>query len=350
MVAFCGAPIRRFCWPGETVEPITPSPYRLVTIPTTSGTGSEVTGGAVMYHEGHKVSGAHPNNRADWTLVDPLLTHGLPPLPTLYTAADALAQALAAVVVAVRTPIGDAVGLEATRICGLAMRAVVREPDAAARNQMALGSMMAGLAMNISEAGTEHALGEPLGTLYHLPHGLTIGLVLAESMDVDRRHVPERFERIADALGAPADGTARRLAGGPGGARDPGRDGLPDDARLGRPRGGRRVARRPLPRGLDPGRAGPVDARGHRRRLPGRPRDRASASQSCAGDWRRGRASAAAGQRKPSRSARFDTPTGTHGTTNPSRNTLGPHASVPNPAPNRAIATNAAARRRICGP
>ena len=109
--------------------------------------------------------------------------------------------------VAVRTPIGDAVGLEATRICGQAMRAVVREPDAAARNQMALGSMMAGLAMNISEAGTEHALGEPLGTLYHLPHGLTIGLVLAESMDVDRRHVPERFERIADALGAPADGT-----------------------------------------------------------------------------------------------------------------------------------------------
>ncbi len=88
------------------------------------------------------------------------------------------------------------------------MRAVVREPDAAARNQMALGSMMAGLAMNISEAGTEHALGEPLGTLYHLPHGLTIGLVLAESMDVDRRHVPERFERIADALGAPADGTS----------------------------------------------------------------------------------------------------------------------------------------------
>jgi alcohol dehydrogenase len=161
-----------------------------------------------MYHDGHKISGANPLNRADWALVDPVLTHALPPAPTLYTAADALAQALAAVVVSVRTPIGDAVGLEATRICGQAMRAVAREPDAAARNQMALGSMMAGLAMNISEAGTEHALGEPLGTLYHLPHGLTIGLVLAETMDVDRRAVPDRFERVADALGAPADGTA----------------------------------------------------------------------------------------------------------------------------------------------
>ena len=210
IVATAGAPIRRFCWPaadGGAIEPIPPSPYRLVTIPTTAGTGSEVTGGVVMYHDGHKISGAHPLNRADWALVDPGLTHGLPPAPTLYTAADALAQALAAVVVAVRTPIGDAVGLEATRICGQAMRAVARNPDAAARNQMMLGSMMAGLAMNISEAGTEHALGEPLGTLYHLPHGLTIGLVLAESMDVDRRHVPERFERVADALGAPDDGT-----------------------------------------------------------------------------------------------------------------------------------------------
>ncbi len=63
IVAHAGAPIRRFCWPaapGTAIEPITPSPYRLVTIPTTSGTGSEVTGGAVMYHEGHKISGAHP--------------------------------------------------------------------------------------------------------------------------------------------------------------------------------------------------------------------------------------------------------------------------------------------------
>jgi alcohol dehydrogenase len=111
------------------------------------------------------------------------------------------------VVVAVRTPIGDAVGLEATRICGQAMRAVARNPDAAARNQMMLGSMMAGLAMNISEAGTEHALGEPLGTLYHLPHGLTIGLVLAETLDRSRVDCADRLERVADALDEPDDGS-----------------------------------------------------------------------------------------------------------------------------------------------
>jgi choline dehydrogenase len=209
VAAECGAPIRRFCWPGDDIQPVPPLAHRLVTIPTTAGTGSEVTGGCVMYHEGHKLSGAHPNNRADWALVDPVLTHALPPRPTLYTAADALAQALAAVVVTTRTPIGDAVGLEATRYCGIAMPRVCRDgADAEARNLMMLGSMMAGLAMNISEAGTEHALGEPLGTVYHLPHGLTIGLVLAETMDVDRRSVPDRFERIADALREPIEGPA----------------------------------------------------------------------------------------------------------------------------------------------
>jgi alcohol dehydrogenase len=207
IVATHGAPVRRFAWPGSPA-PIAASNVRLVTIPTTAGTGSEVTGGCVMYHEGHKVSGANPVNRADWALVDPVLTHGLPQAPTRYTGADALAQALAAVVVRVRTPIGDAVGLEGTRLCAQAYPAVVRDgSDAAARNRMMLGSMMAGLAMNIAEAGTEHALGEPLGHAYGLPHGLTIGLMLAESMDVDRRHVPERFERIADALGEPEDGT-----------------------------------------------------------------------------------------------------------------------------------------------
>ena len=61
--------------------------------------------------------------------------------------------------------------------------------------------------MNISDCGSEHSLAMTLGGRYGLPHGLTVGLVLAESMDVDRRGAPDLFERIADALGEPADGT-----------------------------------------------------------------------------------------------------------------------------------------------
>jgi alcohol dehydrogenase len=78
--------------------------------------------------------------------------------------------------------------------------------DRAARQEMACASLLGGLAMNISDCGSEHSLGQALGGRYGLAHGLTIGLVLAESMDVDRRGAPGLFERIADALGEPADG------------------------------------------------------------------------------------------------------------------------------------------------
>jgi choline dehydrogenase len=72
---------------------------------------------------------------------------------------------------------------------------------------MACASLLAGLAMNISDCGSEHSLGQALGGELGLPHGLTIGLVLAETMNRDRRHAAARFERIADALGEPDDGS-----------------------------------------------------------------------------------------------------------------------------------------------
>ena len=72
---------------------------------------------------------------------------------------------------------------------------------------MACSSLLAGLAMNISDCGSEHSLGQALGGEFGLPHGLTIGLVLAETMDRDRRFVPEQFERVADALDEPEDGS-----------------------------------------------------------------------------------------------------------------------------------------------
>ena len=73
---------------------------------------------------------------------------------------------------------------------------------------MACASLLAGFAMNLSEAGTEHSLAHALGARHGLPHGLTVGLLLAESLDHDRRYVPEIVERAADALGAPPSATA----------------------------------------------------------------------------------------------------------------------------------------------
>jgi choline dehydrogenase len=201
LVAGQGGPYRRFVGGGVALEP---PGILLVCVPTTAGTGSEVSGGAVITDEQTHVKAgiAGPLLRAQHALVDPVLTHGLPPSVTAQTGIDALAQAIAAVVVRVATPIGDAIALESVRLgAGALPRVVGNGSDADARSRMACASLMAGLAMNISDCGSEHSLGQAIGGMFGLPHGLTIGLVLAETMDHDRLAVPERFARIAEALG-----------------------------------------------------------------------------------------------------------------------------------------------------
>jgi choline dehydrogenase len=181
----------------------------LVAVPTSAGTGSEVSGGSVVSdpEAGRKNGIANPNLRAQVALVDPLLTHSMPPTMTANTGIDALAQAIAAVVAKVRTPIGDAIALEAVRMMTPALVAAYRDgSDAAARAAMSCGSMMAGLAMNISDCTAEHSLGQAIGGVKHVPHGLTVGLVLAETLERERAHVPDLLERVADAMGEPDDG------------------------------------------------------------------------------------------------------------------------------------------------
>ena len=176
----------------------------LVAVPTSAGTGSEVSGGSVVTapEAGRKNGIANANLRAQVALVDPLLTHSMPSTMTANTGIDALAQAIAAVVANVRTPIGDAIALEALRLMTPALVAAYRDgTDAAARSAMSCGSMMAGLAMNISDCTAEHSLGQAIGGVKHVPHGLTIGLVLAETLE------PELLERGADAMGEPDDGS-----------------------------------------------------------------------------------------------------------------------------------------------
>jgi len=198
-------PIERFAWPGNP-EPVPPLDLALVTVPTTAGTGSEVSGGIVLvdHERGLKVSAPSPHNRAQAALVDPSLTHGLPPAPTLAGGLDVLSQAIGAITAATHQPVADAIAFEALRLARDALPAVVRDGgDAGARSRMACASLMAGMAMNLSEVGTDHSLGHALGARHGIPHGLSVGVMIAEALEHDRRFVPERAERIADVLGAP---------------------------------------------------------------------------------------------------------------------------------------------------
>jgi alcohol dehydrogenase len=216
LVAAQGRPVARFAWPGDA-RPIGPIGLPLVTVPTTAGTGSEVTGGVVMVdpHRRLKVAAPSPHNRAQLALVDPALTHGLPPRPTLAGGLDVVAQAVGAITATTATPVADALALEALCLARDALPAVVRDgADAGARSRMACASLMAGMAMNLSEVGTEHTLGHALGAVRQVPHGLAVGLMLPESLEHERRFVGARLERVADALGAPpaagADGDGHR--------------------------------------------------------------------------------------------------------------------------------------------
>jgi choline dehydrogenase len=206
LVAGQGRPIESFL-SGETA--VRPPAVDLVAVPTTSGTGSEVSGGSVVVdlEQGRKRGVAHPLMRAQDALVDPLLTVGLPADMTAYTGADALAQAIGGVIVSNSSPMSVAVGLEACRHVSAGLAAAVADGgDIGARTELSLGSLMAGLAMNLSDCGADHALGHSIGSTLGLPHGLTVGLVLAETLEVNRPACADRLERVADALGEPDDG------------------------------------------------------------------------------------------------------------------------------------------------
>jgi len=182
----------------------------LIAIPTSAGTGSEVSGGSVVSDPvaGTKSGIANANLRAQYALVDPVLTYSMPPSMTANTGIDALAQAIAGVIAKVSTPIGDGIGLEAIRMMTPALVTAYRDgANAEARAAMSCGSMMAGLTMNLSDCTAEHSLGQAIGGVTHVPHGLTIGLVLAETLERESTYVPEKLERVADAMGEPDDGS-----------------------------------------------------------------------------------------------------------------------------------------------
>ncbi len=194
----------------EGGRPFAPPALPLVLCPTTSGTGSEVSGASVLTDtdRDRKVGIANGHMRAQHALVDPLLTLGLPPGPTAHSGVDALAQAIGACTVRDGSPLSVAFGLEAVHHIGRSLERAVRDgSDRDARRQLACGSLMGGLSMNLSDCAADHALGQAIGSMLHLPHGLTIGLVLAETLDRSRVASAPRLERVADALDEPDDGS-----------------------------------------------------------------------------------------------------------------------------------------------
>lgn len=150
-----------------------------ILIPTTSGTGAEVTNIAVLALEKTKDVIAHDYLIADVAIVDPALTITVPPAVTAATGADALTHAIEAFLSVNANAYSDGLALQAIRLIGGSLETAVKNgKDEQARTDMAYGSYLAGLAFFNAGVGAVHALAYPLGGQFHLAHGASNAVLL----------------------------------------------------------------------------------------------------------------------------------------------------------------------------
>ena len=178
-------------------------------VPTTAGTGSEVTMAAVVSDEqrGVKISIIDPKLLPGAVALDPKLTLGLPPGVTAATGMDALTHAVEAYVSALAYTQTDDWAVAATRLILANLETAHRDgSDMQAREAMLLGSYLAGMAFTRAGVGYVHAIAHQLGALYSLPHGLANAIVLPYVLDYSLPRCKRRLAQLARLVGLPADG------------------------------------------------------------------------------------------------------------------------------------------------
>ncbi|ELM3616369.1 TPA: iron-containing alcohol dehydrogenase [Aeromonas sobria] len=171
----------------------------LAVVPTTAGTGSEVTLVAVIKDEasGRKVPFTSPFLLPQLAVLDPRLTQGLPLNITAATAMDAMTHAIEAFLGTAKNPVSDALALMAVEKIANALPQILNDPqNKQLRLQLAEGSTLAGMAFSNSMVGLVHALGHSLGARCHLPHGLCMNLFLPTVLDYNRPEVDNELARL----------------------------------------------------------------------------------------------------------------------------------------------------------
>lgn len=181
----------------------------LIAIPTTAGTGSEVTSSAVIYDEDtqRKLSFNDAFLRPALALLDPELSLSLPPKPTAMTGMDALTHAIEAYTSAQANPMSDALAMKAIKLIKEnLLKAVEQGEDLDARSQMMIASNMAGIAFDHAMVGVVHAMSHATGGIAHVPHGLANSIFLPYGMEYNLEVAAERYAGIARRLGVDTSG------------------------------------------------------------------------------------------------------------------------------------------------
>lgn len=177
----------------------------LVCLPTTAGTGSEVSPNAILFDPSDQLKKGVVSQYlvADAAYVDPLLTRTVPASVTAATGIDAMVHCIEAYANRFAHAIIDNYALEGIRLIAANLKkAYDNGSDIEARTHLALGSMYGGLCLGPVNTAAVHALAYPLGGKYHIPHGLSNAVLLPHVMKFNLQAAPERYARIAEALGA----------------------------------------------------------------------------------------------------------------------------------------------------
>jgi alcohol dehydrogenase class IV len=176
-------------------QPLTKTPLPFIAIPTTAGTGSEVTRNAVLASPGHraKVSLRSPLMLPRVAIVDPELTHDLPPAITASTGLDALTQLIEPYVCSRANPVTDALCVEGIKRAAKSLRNVFTDGrNAAAREDMALASVFGGIALANAGLGAVHGLAGPIGGMFPAPHGAVCAGLLPRVMEINLQALQQR--------------------------------------------------------------------------------------------------------------------------------------------------------------
>ncbi len=187
----------------------------LVCLPTTSGTGAEVSPNAILLDEAAslKKGVVSPHLVPDAAFIDPLLTLTVPPGVTAATGLDALTHCIEAYANTFAHPAVDIYASQGMRLIAAHLERAVRNgQDIEARAAMALGSYYGGLCLGPVNTGAVHALSYPLGGRFHIAHGVANALLLPHVIRFNTPAAPERYAEVALALGAQRAGSVAATA------------------------------------------------------------------------------------------------------------------------------------------
>ncbi len=172
-------------------------------IPTTAGTGSEVTPNAIVTLEDQqlKVGIVSRHLLPDYVIADPHLTLTLPPHVTAATGMDAFIHSLESYISNKANPLGDTFALHSMRLIGRSILRAYHEPEnTEARHQMLIGSLLGGMALTASGTAAVHALAYPLGGRYSIPHGVANSMLLVPVLEYNLDSCAERLSHVAEVM------------------------------------------------------------------------------------------------------------------------------------------------------